>query len=69
MKIQKPINNPFLFTDNKITAEELLKIGYPLISSNDSSFTFLNTNLKTFSQEELYKKNIVFSNRMFMEGR
>lgn len=69
MQTQKPENSPFLYTDSKDTADELLKIGYPLLSSTETSYTFLNTNLKNFSHDEMKVKSLVYSNRICLEGR
>lgn len=69
MQIPKQDNNPFIFTDNKETAEELSKLGYPLLSSNNTSFLFLNTNLKNFSNEDMNKKSMKYTNRICLEGR
>ena len=69
MQIQKQENNPFIFTDNKETAEELSKSGYPLLSSNNISFLFLNINLINFSIEDMNKKSMKYTNRICLEGR
>lgn len=68
MKQQKQINKPFLFTDNKETAKELLMLGYPLLSSTNIIYTFLNVNIKNFSREEMSNKNLIYSDRMCFEG-
>ena len=52
----------FILTDDKKIAEEMMKLGFKLLSQNENQFTFQNCKRLTFSNldlEKLYLTNIL----------
>lgn len=52
--------NNFITTTDKETADQLLKLGFQLLSSENGRYTFLNC-LK-YSTEQIDKNKIVYTN-------
>ena len=55
----------FIYTQDKETAEKLIKLGYNLIIQTGNSYTFENCNRLTFS-EDIDKKKLVQTNMFCM---
>lgn len=55
----------FIFTQDKETAEKLIKSGYNLITQNGNSYTFENCNKLMFS-EDIDTKKLVQTNMFCM---
>ena len=52
----------FILTDDKKIAEEMMKLGFKLLSQNENQFTFQNCKRLAFSNldlEKLYFTNIL----------
>ena len=56
----------FITTTDKETADKLISVGFKLVSTSGSSYTFLNQLPNNFTFDEVDKKKMAYTNILSM---
>ena len=54
----------FIKTTDKETAEQLISVGFQLVSQSGNTYTFLNQLPKNFNFDEVDKKHMAYTNTL-----
>lgn len=57
-------NKKFIIVQDKATADKLIAGGFQLVSSNNNTYTFINSTPKNFSFDEVDVTKIAYTNML-----